>query len=700
MKKTMILGCLLAIAQTTLRAQTPNDSVSYERSLQEVVVKSRLPKEKVIAGGRSVRIVGTTLARSGSALDVLDKMPGVRRKLDGTFEVVGKGKPAIYVDGRLSRDSKLLESMKSADIKKVEVLTSPGPQYDANAPAVILISTLKKGDDGWTLGGMSQATWNGRSGGSQQVDVSYRTGKLEVLSSLRYDMNHTKQEAVTDITTHVDTLWLQQAESRDRLRNQSVYGNVAFNFQLTKALTTGAMYEVKGSPDSKEHDHNITDVWGDDMWKDQWDTHEWVRPKARADHHVNVYLNGDWGKWAFNINGDLTMNGNRRASTIFEDSKVSNDYRTTTSENTLNHLYALKAVGTRNWKAGHLSLGTELTYTKRHTSFTGYEGVIDGTDDDIKDHNTAVFASWQWQWGSQTQMEVGLRYEHVTYDFYEAGRYQPEESKVYNHIYPTFSVITALGDIRLNLGYQMQTMRPAYEMLKSSVSYGNRMSYMAGVPDLQPTYIHSADLGLSWRDLTLGASWHHIKDDIFFDLQQQRGHEKISIHRFVNHPSRNTMELSLAYSPTFGFWQPMLAVNATRQWLKVNHLGQEKNMDGWMTMVQFNNAFRLPHAWLAQVESSWTPAGKMQNMALQSSGYLNLSIQKEWCEGQYSLQLQGTDLLRTQREGATFFFSKTCEYRSTKSGTRGVTLTFRYALNHKQMKYKGERAGLEERNRL
>ena len=48
----------------------------------------------------------------------------------------------IYINNRLVRNDKKLERLSSTHIKKVTVITNPGPEYDASVSAVVLIEAI------------------------------------------------------------------------------------------------------------------------------------------------------------------------------------------------------------------------------------------------------------------------------------------------------------------------------------------------------------------------------------------------------------------------------------------------------------------------------------------------------------------------------------------------------------------------------
>jgi hypothetical protein len=118
--------------------------------LNRAIVKSYLPKTVIKGDAFVTAVENSVLAEAGSANDVLKKLPGVISTSKG-FEVIGKGTPIIYINGRLVRDNSELEQLNSKDIKSVDVVQNPGARYDATVKAVIRIQTIRKVGDGFSF---------------------------------------------------------------------------------------------------------------------------------------------------------------------------------------------------------------------------------------------------------------------------------------------------------------------------------------------------------------------------------------------------------------------------------------------------------------------------------------------------------------------------------------------------------------------
>ena len=152
MKRSIIIAALTALANINVSAQTEtkNASVDYNLNLNEVVVKSTAPKTRMKNGAMVTRIEGTVLESAGTAEEMLSRVPGMMR-MGGQLQVIGKGTPIYYINGRKVEDPIELQRLQSTEIKEVEVIRTPGAQYNADANAIVKIRTVKREGEGWGL---------------------------------------------------------------------------------------------------------------------------------------------------------------------------------------------------------------------------------------------------------------------------------------------------------------------------------------------------------------------------------------------------------------------------------------------------------------------------------------------------------------------------------------------------------------------
>lgn len=698
-KVLIFLALLFLGLKAKAQVATPNDSIFKVQTISEVVIKAHIPVHKTVKGGTSTRIAGSVLAKTGTAKNVILHLPNVQKKIDGSFEVIGKGVPVVYVNKQKVRDLTELDYLKSGDIQSVEVITSPGAEYDASVGAVIKIKTLKNEEDGVGVNVMSSADYAHKWNTAQQVGVDWQAGKLETFATVRYDFTHQYETGVTDIRTFTDEEMLQNTTSVDNGTTHNVYGKVGFNYDLNSKHSIGAMYELTSQPHTKMRNFNNTDVYFDNKSYDALDTYTSSLEKTYPAHHVSGYYAGQLGKLSLNADVDVLSGHKQGSENVDERSTAIGNHLGRTSQRSKNLLYAGKLTLTYPVWNGSMSLGSEYTYTRRWSASDGYEGIIPANDDRINDRNMGVFMGYEGSFGP-VMANIGMRYEHVVYDFFEDGIKSNEKSKTYDNFFPTVSLNYIIGSTHVGFDYHIHTFRPFYMMLESNTHYNNRYSYFSGAPDLQPTYIHAVELSAMHKDLRMAVGFNHYKDDILIGMEQLESDPKINEIKFSNLKSRNELTYSLSYAPTLGLWKPEWTVTANTQWLKTPHHGEIKNMNGTVCRISWGNAFQLPSDFLLRVDGNWNSDGYEQNQKLCSTASVNASLNKELCQGRWNLLLEFNDIFHSMRDKVNAYYTQSYMYRCTKDNTQQVKLTVNYNLNVRKSKYKGTGAGCEEIMRL
>ena len=86
--------------------------------LQAASVQAVMPKTKLTGEGLQTNVRGTVLENVGTASDVLAKTPGLMKGQNG-LEVIGKGSPLVYINGRKVTDATELTRLQSNEIQSV-----------------------------------------------------------------------------------------------------------------------------------------------------------------------------------------------------------------------------------------------------------------------------------------------------------------------------------------------------------------------------------------------------------------------------------------------------------------------------------------------------------------------------------------------------------------------------------------------------
>lgn len=129
-KSLITAGLLLSITATAQDQAAALDSIYKEAELSAVVVKGTAPKTKLKGNSMLTKIEGSVLSQSGTLEEMLAKVPGMTKNGDD-LEVIGKGQPVYYINGRKVQDINEFKTIRSEEILDVDVIHNPGAQYDA-----------------------------------------------------------------------------------------------------------------------------------------------------------------------------------------------------------------------------------------------------------------------------------------------------------------------------------------------------------------------------------------------------------------------------------------------------------------------------------------------------------------------------------------------------------------------------------------
>jgi hypothetical protein len=135
-------------------------------------------------------------ATGGDAIDALKVTPSIRVQND-QISMVGKSGMSLMVDDRLIQLSgddliNFLKSIKSNDIKSIEVITTPPAKYEAEGNSGIVNIKLKKAKKDSFSGNIQPSYTQAKYAlGSISGGVNYQKDKLTATSTISYDNGST-----------------------------------------------------------------------------------------------------------------------------------------------------------------------------------------------------------------------------------------------------------------------------------------------------------------------------------------------------------------------------------------------------------------------------------------------------------------------------------------------------------------------------
>ena len=672
--------------------------------LGEVVVKGYLPKTQAKGNAMVTTVSGTVLEKAGTAENLLDKIPNVTAQ-NGAVTVFGRGTPEIYINGRKVRNQQELDQLSSDNIKSVEVVSNPGARYDASVKAVIRIFTKKVAGEGLGFDNRAVVRHIDEYGWSayDQLNLNYRKNGFDLSAMVLAGSYHNGNDQTFVIDTHLDKQWRQNLDLTDQqAESKNLETTLTLNYQFNENHSIGACYNYERVPEYHWIANQFAQTYCGDLLHE--DLHSVITMKEPETHHrSNFYYNGIVKKWSIDFNADGLWSDTKNTQVAKEDiidSMTDNADRSVTTINTKrNELYAAKLVLSHPFAKGNLSFGAEYSHNKRNTTYLNPEGIIADDNAMIKEGATSAFVEYAKAF-SKLQVQAGLRYEHVGFDYYDAGKYVAEQSKDYSHLFPSITFSFPIKDVQVQLAYSNDINRPSYHQLRSSVIYVNRYMYDKGNPFLMPSITNNVTLGASYKWMNLYVGYSLVKDGITSQTVAYSDDEPtIGLLTMRNTTAYDKLVAAFNVSPTIGCWTPQLGLAIQKQWYEGDKPWGKEKFNKPIVSITFRNNFKLPKGFLLDVNGSYTTKGYQNNIYLADDMFdMNASLSKSFMKEKLTLQLQAYNMLNPKQ--VAMVYSGIRVLQNIQTTHRQFSLTVRYKFNTTRSKYKGTGAGESQKNRM
>jgi hypothetical protein len=725
MTKRIILVVTIALGCLTVKGQEQQDSLKgagLMQELQEVVVKGELPFTRLKGNAMITRIHGTALADAGTLGEMLVKVPGMTGTEEAP-EVLGKGKPQIYINGRLMRDDSELKRLRSDDIRDVEVINNPGAQFDATVRAVVRIRTVRRqkssdGDgSGVTGDGLSlDLTLTDEHDLRYDFDrpqvklsANYRRNGVDVFGAVYYyHQDYRQYSTIEDITTR-DKVFRQYGPYTMTWKHDNLTYTAGVNWQMSENHSAGVRADLTHRPKSGTNQV----IYDEDVFEslrtgsgtagrgetlvDHLYSHQTSKETRPLGWLTNTYYNGKAGRLGIDFNFDFMRNGTDTDRENVEQSRVQDDYVRSTS-GTRSHLYATKLVLSYPIWKGALEAGTEMTFVNRNNTYWIDKSMIANSDADITENNIAAFAEYSCDFKKYGNASAGLRYEHTLMEYDDAMNRDAFLRRSLDEWFPTASYSVALGKVQTTLSYSIKTERPSFFAMNDAVTYISRYMYQAGNSQLLNERVRDLTLNLSYKWIALTASYEHLKNPITQWNFLTETDAMLCKHINLDKPI-NTLSAYLALTPRVGIWSLNATAGVEKQdlWLDVEGPQGVYRVDYDKPRYTLNayNTLTLKHGWRFDVNLMFRSSGCTYNFYDDTYNLrLNLVAQKSLLRDE-SLTLRAAVQDCFQRNRMNEFSD--CGYNQIQQNNRYSThkllVSLIYRLNATRSKYKGTGAG-------
>ena len=717
--KTINGGGLLKVSSVGYETQflNPIDGLIVKMNeatmmLGEVVVKSQLPKTRVKGEALRTTVEGTILEKAGTVADALSRVPSLEAERDGAVKVLGRGEAEVYINGRKVQDMSELSRLRSDQIQHIDVIQNPGARYAASTKAVVRITLKKAQGDGFSFQDNVMALYQYGHTITNNVDLNYRTGGLDVTASFwsgRY--GHVKMLQENNLFYFVGP---DRVENHVTQEGKNIWKGLSpqlqVNYVVNENHSFGAFYKYDRHPSTDFHDQFFTDCYENGVFTEHSVSD--IRQNDRFHKHIfNAYYNGKVGLLGLDLNVDGLFDNTETPGSTVEESSIEGDIINRSIEsNTSSHnnFWASKLILSYLVWQGNLSVGGEYSHNRRTDAYS-YSATasvpVKATDTKINESSTSAFVEYGRRFG-MVFTQVGLRYEHLTNDYFNFGEREDEVCRDYGDWFPTAVISAPVGKVQLSLSYRRDIQRPNYSNLTSSTIYINRYTYQSGNPYLKPTYTHSLVFNAAYQWMNLTLNYARIKDSETMSTEPFPGSEDplISLVRPINSAEDyNQLSIIPSLRPVIGCWHPTWSIFTVFQNYKAPRAdGSVITLNHPLFQFSWDNDIELPNNWRLNVVVQCVAKGDYNNFRLSRGRfYSGMGVQRDIDLrhlGSLTIDLRCHDLFNTNKTEAIIYGPR--ELTTANPARRTFALYLTWKFNSASSKYRGTGAGEKQKARM
>lgn len=688
------------------------ESAPAEQKIEGVTMtaKKKLFERKV---DRLVFNVENSVASQGiDAVEALAKTPMVRAT-DNAISIAGKSNVAIMVNDRLLNLSgqemiNYLKTLRSDDIAKIEVITTPPAKYEAEGKSGLINIILKKNTSlGWngSLQTSGSYYWNRpavstRSGAS----FNYQGEKLSVTANLSLGDNYWEQNSYNYLTGKGNTdYWNTNSKGSNNYRYKG--GNIKSEYKINDKNLVGINYNYSYS-NPIEKAQNYTKRQTDNIQQDFYSDSE--NRNIRKVHNATAFYDIKFDT----LGSKLSLSAN----VMLNDANAKNLYSTVTNVTNSSFvnpisqykIYSGQADLEKNFAKIKTESGLKYTSIKNNSYFNFFDvensqnirNTARSNDFFYNEQNYAAYVSTSFKISEKWDAKAGLRYEYTNLDGISINDNITTNIK-YGKFFPTAYLSYKANDNNtFSVNYSRRISRPYFGSLNPFKYMISQFEYSTGNPYLLPSFTDNLEFGYVLKNnFNVTAYYNYSKDD-WDRIQVVDGLEKYSIVK--NFYNENQAGINISYNYNKLKWlESNIFLNGFYAKSKSYDPNAVAAPAGYGANFNFDNNF-----FLNKEKTVTLMLGLWSNIPNRSGNtYFNgnfsayTGVKLNLMQKNLMINLYINDLLNTNREkGTEYYPNYNVEYYG-KGITRNVYLSVTYKFGNNDVKGATKQVKFEESSR-
>ena len=680
-----------------------------------VVAKSALVREKP-DGSIEVNVANTTLATSTSLREILTRSPSIVTNADGEIEVFGKGTAILFINGvRVANER--LSTLSPSNIEKIEIISNPGPRYDAEGNAVINIITKGNAEEGAKGAIKNYLSHTEFAGFENRTDVDYRYAKGRwamrsnyglLVGKDRMTLKTTRSRNETEFfSSDLITDWQYQSE------NYSNYGlGIQYDFNTNHyfSLDYSGAYEALGGNQLSAN----TITTGNDIGRYRSTValdNLTLKNTFNANYYTeidtlgsNLFVGGQYSAYQEDFDNDI-----REASTV--DGVESNFSINNTGESDI-RIFSIQADYTRALRHDHhLAMGVKLGYVNINANTAFFDIDRNGlrTKNEALSNNfgyeesiSAGYINFTGNINGRVNYHLGARAELTDYTLSTGINREKVIKDRYLNVFPNASLDTKLLDnLSAYFTYSSRINRPSYQSLNPFVIYQDAFTSIQGNPSIVPAKVHALEVGGALRDWSLKLGFNHTIDAIDGGAFQSEDDPNVYILQRTNISKAHAYFASLSKNITTKRWRSVNTVSLSYDRL-IDNTGRFDIVPPQPYYYLYSQNSVDLRNWVTIYLTGWYTSDRPDGINLtRSQSSVNIGLEKKLWQEVITCNLDFNDIFYDVRAAGEYRLGTTDIIYGRRFNTNYLRLSVSYNFgNLKKSNYQNKNVGESETQRV
>ncbi len=690
--------------------------VPVAKSIGAVTVTARKPLIEQKPDRTIVNVEAAVTNVGNSALEVLEKSPGVTVDKDGNISLKGKQGVVVMIDGRPSYLSgadlaNMLRSMSASQLEQIEIMTNPPAKYDAAGNSGIINIRTKKNKQFGYNGSVTTGYTQGKYARfNEAANFNYRNGKFNLFTSANYNRNHRGEDLlITRNFREAQTKnILSIFDQKSSMINQSHFysGKIGLDYFASKKTTLGVLFSGFYNPH----------IWTSHTNTSIFDPNNVLLNITKASSRNDDKWNNFSGNFNLRsvldsagqeITADLDYIQYRSSSTqSLVSSYFDNAGNLTKIPDTLMGnlpqditIYSGKADYTLPLKKGaKFEAGIKSSYVKTDNN-ASYDSLRNGGM--VHDYNrsnhflyeeniNAAYVNYSRPLGKKWNGQFGLRVENTNAKGNQLTT-NIRFKRNYTQLFPTaYLQYSANKNNQFVINYGRRINRPDYEDLNPFIHFLDRYTFEQGNPNLSPQFSHNIELSHTYKGFLTTTLNYSRTTDIIQQVIEQNELSNETFIKKANIASRNQVGIAVsAYKQFNKWWSGSVYVNVSDNRFKGIVNNENISIGNTMLLFQSQQQFKWGKGWGAELSGFYRTKGIEGVIFIQPVAQVNAGFSKQILNNKGSLKLSVRDIFANQVfKGYSKYGTVDARFKDIND-SRSVSLSFTWRFSKGKLKASG-----------